>query len=282
MSAWGKHREAASNHSTFISTGAKCSCKEENRKESAWHWVPKALPGQAQLSQHTDRRRLILSTQPWARQGWHKPPGASERQKFTWFNFSAFVVFLLLLLLCPTFSLSLFWVLYYHYLTGKSFLYTFQVAFGRMFSHSPWSFYRDTFLSPISTVCLLQQEVYLFSPRSAWPRAATHRLSISLNELQLTSGSKVFCPFLIFRSLYHNASYPHRSLFLWAGNLMRQRLSGCFQFPKKAVLMPSEHFSNSHSELARTIIFQARKHPISSGSGRTVGAVWPLLALYVP
>lgn len=231
-------------------------------------------------SQHT-----TLSTQ----QGWHAPPGGSESQKFTWFNFSTFVVFLLLLLLCPTFSLSLFRVLYYHYLTGKSFLYTFQVAFGRTSSHSPWSFCRDTFLSPISTIFLLQQEVYFFSPRSAFLaalRMATSHHSQTFHQSEWasahTSGSKVFCPFLIFRSLYHNASYPHRSSFLWAGNLTRQRLSGCFQFPKKAVLVHSEGFSNSHSKLARTIIFQAQKHLISSGLGRTVGAVWPLLALYVP
>lgn len=56
---------------------------------------------------------------------------------------------------------------------------------------------------------------------------------------------------------------------------MRQRLSGCFQFPKKAVLVPSEGFSKYHSELARNIIFQAQKNLISDG------AVWPLLALYI-
>lgn len=62
---------------------------------------------------------------------------------------------------------------------------------------------------------------------------------------------------------------------------MRQRLSGCFQFPKKAVLVPSEGFSKYHSELARNIIFQAQKNLVSAGLCRTDGAVWPLLALYI-
>jgi len=94
-----------------------------------------------------------------------------------------------------------FWVLYYHYLTGKSFLYTFQVSFGKMSVHSPWSFYRNTFFSPISIIFLLRQEGYFFSPRSAFLaalRMATSRQSQTFHQSEWasahTSGSKVFCP----------------------------------------------------------------------------------------
>lgn len=181
-----------------------------------------------------------------------------------------------------------FWVLYYHYLTGKSFLYTFQVSFGKMSVHSPWSFYRNTFFSPISIIFLLRQEGYFFlsplcffsSPPHGHEPPVTDFPSIWMS-FSSHFGFKSFLPLITFRSLYHNASYPHRSLFVWAGNLMRQRLSGCFQFPKKAVLVPSEGFSKYHSELERNIIFQAQKNLVSSGLCRTDGAVWPLLALYI-
>lgn len=133
------------------------------------------------------------------------------------------LIFLSLLYLCFVFILfhllSLLWVLCYHYpvlsLTGRGFLSAFPSSLWRDTFPRPSKFLQKSiFLSYLNN--LFASTVYFFFLYSSSNPPRGHERPV--REFPLTSLNfalhlrfKSFLPLLIFRSLHHSATCPHRS-----------------------------------------------------------------------